>query len=472
MAQSYDAIVVGSGPNGLAASIELARQGRSTLLVEARDTVGGGLRTEEITLPGFRHDICAAAHPMAMSSPFFRGIPLQDYGLTWIHPDLPAAHPFDDGTAAVFDRSYEVTSDSLGRDRLAYRQFASGLLEDWEQTLDELLEPLHVPRRPGALARFGKVGIRSARGLAEDLFRGMHAKGLLAGMAAHSVMSLDQTGSAAMGIVLLLTGHARGWPIARGGSQGIADALAGHAASLGVEIRTGYEVRSLEDLPSSRLKLLDVTPRQVAGLAGNLLSVSYRDRLLKYQYGPGVFKMDWALAGPIPWEAPECRRAGTVHVGGTFDEIAAAEDQVLIGNHPINPFVLLVQPTLFDSSRAPAGKHTAWAYCHVPHGSDFNMAKRIEAQVERFAPGFRDLVLARRTMSPADLEEYNPNYVGGDILGGKTSLRRLLGWNGLGLSPYETPLRDVYLCSASTPPGSGVHGMCGLLAAQRALART
>ncbi len=472
MSELFDAVVVGSGPNGLAAAITLAQAGQRVLVYEAEDTIGGGLRSAEVTLPGFTHDICSAIHPLGISSPFFRGLALEDHGLEWIHPPAPVAHPFDDGTAAMLERSVGNTGRTLGRDASAYQRLMQPLVDDWDRLVGEILGPLPLPpRHPFALARFGLKAIRSAQGLAGSAFDGGRAKALFAGLAGHSILPLDRPVSAAFGLVLGAIAHAVGWPMARGGSQRIADAMAAHLRSLGGEIVTGTRVGSLDQLPPSRATLFDVTPRQLLQIAGDRLPAGYQRALGRYRYGPGVFKLDWALDGPIPWQATGCDRAGTVHLGATLPEIAASEKAVWQGQLPERPYVIVVQQTLFDPSRAPEGKHTGWAYCHVPNGSDFNMTERIEAQVERFAPGFRDLILARSVMGPAAMERHNANYVGGDINGGVQDMGQLFTRPTMQPSPYATPVKGLYLCSSSTPPGGGVHGMCGYHAAQLALKR-
>jgi phytoene dehydrogenase-like protein len=466
----YDAAVVGSGPNGLAAAITLAQAGWSVLVLEARDTIGGGTRSAELTLPGYIHDVCSAVHPLGAGSPFFRTLPLAEHGLEWIHPPVPLAHPFDDGTAAVLERSVEATGKTLGPDAAAYQKLMAPLVTDWDKLAADLLGPLRIPpRHPLALARFGWHAIPSARRLAERLFEDERARALFGGMAAHSMIPLDQPPTAAFGLVIGILGHAVGWPLPRGGSQRIADALACYLRSLGGEVVTGVRVQSLDELPPARAVLCDVTPRQLLRIAGQRLPAGYRRRLAGYRYGPGVFKVDWALDGPIPWQAVECRRAGTVHLGGTLEEMAAAERVVWRGAHPEKPYVLVVQPSLFDATRAPEGKHTAWAYCHVPNASTFDMTERIEAQIERFAPGFRDCILARSVKSAVEMEQYNPNYIGGDINGGVQDLRQLFTRPVFRLVPYSTPLKGLYICSSSTPPGGGVHGMCGYFAARAAL---
>jgi phytoene dehydrogenase-like protein len=465
----YDAVVVGAGPNGLAAAIALAREGKSVLLVEGAETIGGGSRSAELTLPGFVHDICSAIHPLAAYSSFFRSLPLHEHGLEWVQPSAPLAHPFDDGTAAVLERSIEATSRTLGKDAEAYRRLIAPLVHDWHRLTGSIMGPLRFPSHPIALARFGMKAILPARLLARVAFRGEQARALFAGMAAHSMLPLDQPPSAAFGLVLAALGHVAGWPVARGGSQMIANALGSYLRSLGGEIVTGETVTSLSDLPPSRAVLLDVTPHQVLHIAGDQLPPGYKRQLRHFRYGPGIFKLDIALDGPIPWRATECARTATVHLGGTLEEIASAERMVSKGKHPQRPFVLVAQQSLFDATRAPEGKHTVWAYCHVPNGSTFDMAERIEAQIERFAPGFRDLILARHAMSSTDVQRYNPNYIGGDINGGLQDLRQLFTRPTVGLTPYMTPAKGLYICSSSTPPGGGVHGLCGWEAARAVL---
>jgi phytoene dehydrogenase-like protein len=469
---AHDAIVVGSGPNGLAAAITLARAGRSVIVFEAADTVGGGSRSAELTLPGFVHDVCSAVHPLAVASPVFATLPLAEHGLQWVHPDIPLAHPLDDGTAVLLHRSVEATAEALGRDASAYRRLMTPLVRDWDKLASQLLGPLlRVPRHPMALARFGLRAMRSARGLAEGVFEGERARALFAGLAAHSILPLERPFTATFGLLLGAAGHAVGWPVARGGSQRIADALASYLRSLGGELVTGRRVDSLDELPPARAFFLDVTPAQVVRIAGQRLPRGYQRKLTRYRYGPAAFKVDFALDGPIPWKAEACGRAGTVHVGGTLAEIAKGERAVAKGEHPERPYVLVAQQSLFDPTRAPEGKHTVWAYCHIPNGSTVDMTERIEAQIERFAPGFRERVLARHVMSPADLEHYNENYIGGDIAGGAHDGLQLFLRPTVGMVPYATAARGVYICSSSTPPGAGVHGMCGYWAARAALRR-
>ncbi|MCY4653547.1 MAG: NAD(P)/FAD-dependent oxidoreductase [Dehalococcoidia bacterium] len=471
MAGRYDSVVVGSGPNGIAAAITIAQAGRSVLVLESADTPGGGARTAELTLPGFRHDVCSAMHPLAVGSPFLSTLPLAEHGLEWIHPRYPVAHPLDDGSAAVLERDVDATAANLGDDAESYRNLMSPFVRDWSRIAAGAMGPLRPPHNPIAMGRFGLKALRSARGLANSRLRTVQARALFAGIAAHSVTPLEFRASAAAGLILQVAGHAVGWPMPRGGAQSLTDAMVSYLQSLGGEVVTGVRVDSLDELPQASAVLLDVGARELGRISGDRLPTGYRRKLDAFRYGPGVFKIDWALAAPIPWTAAECGDAGTLHLGGTLEEIAAAEAAVWRGEHPERPFVLLAQPTMFDNTRAPSGKHIAWAYCHVPNGSDFDMTERIEAQVERFAPGFRDRVLACSVMSPSDVEAYNANYVGGDIGGGANTLHQLFARPVSAIAPYRTPIKGVYLCSASTPPGAGVHGMCGYWAARDALKR-
>jgi phytoene dehydrogenase-like protein len=468
---TYDAVVVGAGPNGLAAAVELARNGRSVAVLEAEDTVGGGARSAGLTLPGFVHDLGSAIHPIGYASPFFRSLPLEDHGLRWIHPPAPLAHPFDDGTAAMLERSTEDTGATLGADGEAYRKIMDPLAEDARRIVSTLTGSPRAPRHPLALATAVLRSLRPARGVAVDAFEGERARGLFAGNAAHSFLPLEKRPSALFALLLGTLGHSFGWPFPKGGSQKIADALVSYLMSLGGEIYTGFRVADVKDVPRTRAVLFDVTPRQLLEIAGEHFSEGYRKALKGYRYGPGVFKVDFALRGPIPWEAEECLRAGTVHLGGTLDEVSAGEAAVSRGEHPERPFVLLAQQSLFDQTRAPEGKHTVWAYCHVPNGSEVDMTGRIEAQIERFAPGFGERVLAKRVSGPAELEGQNANLVGGDVAGGSMDLRQLLARPMVRLNPYSTPARGLYICSSSTPPGGSVHGLCGYLAARAALGR-
>jgi phytoene dehydrogenase-like protein len=470
--QEYDAVVVGAGPNGLAAAITLAQARRSVLVLEAADSPGGGARSAPLTLPGFVHDICAAVHPLGVGSPFFRRLPLAAYGMEWVHSPAAVAHPFDDGTAAVLEGSTRLTAQGLGPDGRAYRALMDPLVAQWEPLYRDVLGPLvRWPRHPLLVARFGLRALLPTTWLVRRWFKGRRARALFAGMAAHATLPLRHSPSAAFGLVLGVAGHAVGWPVVRGGSGALIAALVAHLRALGGTLITGQRVDSLDELPRARAVLLDVTPRQLLRLAGPRLPAGYRRQLERFQYGLGTFKVDWALAAPIPWRAAACARAGTVHLGGTLEEIDAARQQEWAGGAAERPLVLLGQPTLFDTSRAPVGKHTAWAYCHLPNGSTMDLTDRIEAQIERFAPGFRSRILARHVMSAADLEAHNPNVVGGDIGGGEVTLRQLVFRPAVRVVPYTTPLRNVFLCSSSTPPGGGVHGMCGYHAARAALRR-
>jgi len=465
----YDAVIVGSGPNGFAAAITLARAGRKVLILEAKPIIGGGLRTSEDTLPGFHHDICATIHALGIASPFFRSVPLNDYGLEWIFPPSELAHPLDDGTAIVLERSIEATARQLGVDETTYKRLMLPLVDRCEQILYEFLGPLRFPRYPFTMILFGAFALFPANLLAKILFKNEGAQALFAGLSAHAIQPLDHLITASFALMLGILGHSSGWPLARGGSQNIANALATYFTSLGGEIVTDYEVKTLANMPSAPIKLFDVTPRQLLRIAGDALPVRYRNQLEGYRYGPGVFKIDFALSDPIPWRAEACARAGTVHLGGTLEEIRHSEYEIWHGHHPQQPLILLTQPTLFDRSRAPAGKHIAWAYCHVPHGSTEDMTAAIEGQIERFAPGFRDCILARHTRHAMAMEAYNPNYIGGDINGGVQDLRQLFTRPVLRAVPYSTPIEGVFICSSATPPGGGVHGMSGYFAAQAAL---
>jgi phytoene dehydrogenase-like protein len=466
----HDVVVVGSGPNGLAAAIVLAKAGRSVLVREAQPTIGGGTRTQELTLPGFRHDVCSAIHPMGIGSPFFRTLELDKHGLEWIHPPAPLAHPLDDGTAAVLERSTEATGETLDRfDATAWSRLMDPFARRWDELAEGTLGPLHVPRSPVLLARFGLLALQPARSLAQARFSGERARALWAGIAAHSLAPLDRSPTSAFALMLGIAGHAVGWPLPRGGSQAIADALVSVLRSLGGDVVAGQPVTDIDELDGKTV-IFDTAPSVMLRIAGSRFSSAYRDALGRFTHGPGSFKLDWALSAPIPWKAAACARAGTVHLGGTIAEIAASEAAPWRGQPPDKPYVLLAQPSLFDPTRAPAGQHTAWAYCHVPNGWTGDATAAIEAQVERFAPGFRDVVLARSVLGTVDLEKHNANLVGGDMGGGAATFggvffRPAAKWN-----PYATSDPSIWIASASTPPGAGVHGMCGFHAANAALA--
>ncbi len=465
----YDAIIVGSGPNGLAAAITLAREGLKVLVLEANKQPGGGARTSELTLPGYLHDVCSAIHPMGLASPFFKSVPLEEHGVEWIHPPAPLAHPLDDGTAAVLERSVDETAERLGEDANAYRRLFQPLVDGADRLYADLLGPFRIPRSPLLGLRFGLSALRSARGLASSCFRTEKARALFAGIAGHSVLPLDQMPSAAVGLMLGIAGHRVGWPLPKGGSQKITDALISYLKTLGGEVVTSQRVTNIDELPPAKAILLDVTPKQMLEMAGHRLPAGYMRQLQRYRYGAGVFKLDWALSQPIPWKAKECSRAATIHLGGTLEEIVVSERAPSRGEICDRPYVLVAQQSLFDPTRAPEGKQTGWAYCHVPHGSTVDMTQIIESQMERFAPGFRDCILARHAMSPAYFQEHNANYIGGDIGGGIQDFRQLFTRPAIRISPYTTPLKQLYIGSSSTPPGGGVHGMCGFHAAKAAL---
>jgi phytoene dehydrogenase-like protein len=469
--ERYDAVVVGAGPNGLAAAIEMARAGRSVLLLEAEDVVGGAARTLELTLPGFRHDAFSAIYPLGVGSPFMRTLPLTDHGLAWVQPPAALAHPLPDGRAAVLERELADMQNTLPRhDARAWAGALEPYVRRWNDLAEDALAPLRWPRHPFLMARFGLAGLRSLKGVANAWFEHDGARCLLGGCAAHTALPLHFAATASYGMVLAVTAHSVGWPLPRGGAGQLTLAMAEYLRSLGGEIRTGVRVRSLAELPPARSVLLDLTPRQVLAIAGSGLGAGrYRRALERYRYGPGVFKVDWALAGPIPWKDAECTRAATVHVVGAFTDLLRAEWHPWHGSHAASPFVLVGQPSIFDPTRAPEGRHTAWAYCHVPNGSAVDMTGAVEAQVERFAPGFRDLVLARSGMGPAALQRRDDNLQGGDINGGAADLAQLFFRPAAQIDPYRTPIPGVYLCSSSTPPSGGVHGMCGYHAARTAL---
>jgi phytoene dehydrogenase-like protein len=482
----FDAVIVGSGPNGLAAGVTLAESGRRVRIYEANDTIGGGARTSEVTLPGFKHDICSAIHPMAAASPFYKKLlpklaqsehiqsdfkQLESPPFKFIHPPIALAHPFEDGSAALVHRSISDTALTLEKDAQAYSRLMQPLVDRVDDILDDILGPFPLPpKHITSMMIFGLRGLYSAKGLADKWFRGNRARGLIAGLSGHSMLPLERYTSAAIGLVLGMLAHTTGWPIVRTGTQAFTDAISNYFISLGGEICTGQRIASLKELPPTKTILFDVTPKQLLKIAGDYLPNGYRRQLGKFRYGVGVYKIDYALSEPIPWKCEDCRSAGTLHLGGTFEEIANAERMVWKGEHPERPLILMAQQSLFDQTRAPDGKHTAWVYCHVPSYSTVDMTERIEAQIERFAPGFRDIILARKTFNSADMEEYNSNYVGGDINGGVSDLQQLFTRPVPSLNPYVTPAKGIYLCSSSTPPGGGVHGMCGYHAANAVLA--
>ncbi len=471
----YDAIVIGSGPNGLAAAIRLAQAGKAVLVIEGKDTIGGGTRTLELTLPGFQHDMCSAIHPLGLASPFLSSLPLAEHGLEWIHPDAPLAHALSPERVVLVEKSLEETAAGLGRDGRAYQRLYGPLVQRYRELMAEFLGPLPLPpRHPFLMSYFGIQALLPASLLAKLAFREAPARAIFAGEAGHAMLPLHAPATSAFGLMLGLLAHAVGWPMAKGGSQSIANAMAGYLQSLGGEIQTGWMVQTLGELPPARAILFDLTPRRVERLLGARLASGYRRQLERYRYGVGVCKVDWALSEPIPWKDPAAGRAATVHVGGTLEEIAQAEAQTWQGKQPEQPFVLLVQQSQFDSSRSPAGQHTAWAYCHVPHGSTVDVSASIEAQVERFAPGFREVILARKVHTALQMEAYNPNYIGGDINGGAQDLWQTFTRPVLRLNPYPIPVQGtnqrMYFCSSATPPGGGVHGMCGFHAAEQALA--
>jgi phytoene dehydrogenase-like protein len=453
----------------LAAAIQIARAGRSVLVLEAADSPGGGCRSAELTLPGFVHDVCSAIHPLAVASPFLRSMPLERLGVEIIHPEVPLAQPLDGGRAAILHRSVDDTAAALGPDARSYRRLMRPLVRDADRLVKELLGPLRFPHHPIALARFGLQGLLPATRLLNGRFDGEAAKALIGGAAAHAMLPLERSPTGAVGLLLTLLAHAVGWPVIGGGSQKLTDALVAYLRELGGEIRTGENVTSMARLAGARAVLFDTSPRQVVSIAGDELPRSYRKRLARYRHGPGVFKIDWALDGPVPWANAECGKAGTVHLGGTLEEMAVSERAPWEGKEPERPYVLVGQQSACDPSRAPEGKSTLWAYCHVPSDSTSDMTERIEAQIERFAPGFRDRILARHTFSPAEMETYNANYIGGDITGGVQDLRQTFTRPVARLNPYTTPNERIFICSASTPPGGGVHGMCGFHAAAAAL---
>jgi phytoene dehydrogenase-like protein len=462
----YDAVVVGAGPNGLSAAITLINEFKDVLLLESRETIGGGVRSAEVTLPNFIHDICSAVHPLAIFSPFFRQLDLHNYGLSWIQPEIPLAHPFEDGSALCLHRSLEITSDALGADVKAYKDLLAPFVENHEKILSDILAPLHFPKNPFLMGFFAMNGLRSIKCLVNKKFKREQTRALFAGLASHGMIPLDKPATAAFGIVLATLAHAIGWPIIKGGSQKLADALAGYFSHKGGEIVTGKTIHSFHDLPKAKYYFFDVTPRQLLTITELGLSERYRRKLAAFRYGPGVCKVDWALKEPIPWKVNICKKAGTIHLGNSYEEINSSLRHVGMGRMCSFPYLVIAQQSLFDPSRAPDGKHTAWAYCHVPHGSREDVADLIEDRIERYAPGFREVILDKSSMSAAAMEIYNPNYVGGDINGGVQDLGQLYTRPVMTLSPYRTSAKNIFICSSSTPPGGGVHGLCGYYAAQ------
>jgi phytoene dehydrogenase-like protein len=460
----YDAVVVGAGPNGLAAAITLGRQFNAVLLLEAAKTIGGGVRSSELTLPGFIHDVCSTVQPLSLASPFFQQLDLPQYGLDWIQPEIPLAHPFEDGSALFLHRSLDITAEAMGTDGKAYKKLLQPFVDDEQNLLADILRPFGFPASPFLMLRFAYHALHSLKNLVGTQFQCNRTQALFAGLAAHAMIPLEQAATAAFSIVLATLAHTVGWPIIRGGSQKLADALADCFRNGGGEIVTDRRITSLADLPKASSYFFDVTPRQLLQIEGLGLSEPYRNRLAGFRYGPGVYKMDWALNAPIPWKADICRKAGTVHLGGSLEEIAASIRDVHAGKVSSAPYIVLAQSSLFDFSRTPAGKHTVWAYCHVPHGSTADVSELMESRIERYAPGFRECILARHVFSAIGMEQYNANYVGGDINGGLQDLGQLYARPIASLHPYRTSEKNIYLCSSSTPPGGGVHGLCGYYA--------
>lgn len=466
---NLDAIIIGSGPNGLAAAIELARNGKKVRVVEASKTIGGGTRTAELTLPNFHHDYCSAAHPMGVLSPYLKTLPLEKYGLEWIYPKASVAHPLDDEPAIILSKSIEETANNLGVDGKRWKKLFEYFVKNGDHLLADSLKPLGIPKHPFLLARFGLNALWPATTFAKAKFKGKRAKALFAGCAGHSVLPLDFYFTSALGMMFSLTAHLVDWPVAKGGSASITKAMAAYFKDLGGEIQTEFLVKHLKELPAAKAYLFDTDPKQLAEIAGDELPNSYKKRLLKYNYGPGAFKVDWALDGPIPWKDPRCLDASTVHIGGTMEEIAKSERMAWEGKHCDQPYLILCQQSQFDPTRAPAGKHTGYAYCHVPHGSTKDMTDAIENQIERFAPGFKELILAKHKTNSANFYQYNPNYFGGAITGGAADISQLFTRPVARLDPYATPNPKLFICSAATPPGGGVHGMCGYWAARSVL---
>jgi len=468
MDATYDAVVVGSGPNGLSAAIVLQKHGLNVLLIEGKETIGGGMRTMELTLPGFKHDVCSAIHPMAAAAPFFKTLPLEEYGLEYIHPLTPAGHPLPDGTVASLHRSLSETADQLGRDRETYINLLKPLVEHWEGLSSDFLSPLKIPSNPIKLARFGLSALQPATMLAKK-FKETKTRALWAGMAAHGIQPLTNITTSAIGMVLMAAGHHVGWPMLKGGSQSLANALADYFEFLGGKIEKGKMITDFGQIPDAKMVMFDLSPKNLLKIAGGKFSSLYRWQLNRYRYGMGVFKMDFALSQPIPWKSKELKGAGTVHLGGTLEDISNSERLTWEGKYTDNPYVLLAQQSLFDTTRSPEGFHTGWAYCHVPSGSEVDMSTVIENQIEKYAPGFKETIIGKHTFNTKEIEDYNPNYIGGDINSGVQDWSQLFTRPAVRISPYRTSNKNIYICSASTPPGGGVHGMGGYYAAKRAI---
>lgn len=469
MQNKYDAVVVGSGPNGLSAAIALAQRGERTLVIEGAESIGGGTRTDELTLPGFHHDFCSAVHPTGILSPFWQQLPLDQFGLEWIPSKASVAHPLDEEEAVLLTQSVEETMTNLGPDGAAWARMVKPFVRRADELLADSLKPLGIPKSPFLLAKFGLKALWPATTLAKWSFKGHRAQALFAGCAAHSVLPLDMPFSSAIGLMFAVMGHVENWPVAKGGSQAIALALASYFESLGGEIVVNTWIKNFDQLPAAKRYFFDTDPKQLANIAGAELPASYRRRLQRYNYGPGVFKVDYALNGSIPWRDPRCLQASTVHVGGTLAEIATSEKDAWKGRDCDRPFIMVCQQSEFDTGRAPEGQHTGYAYCHVPHASTRDWTPYIEDQIERFAPGFKDKILAKKTTTPQDFQAYNPNYVGGAITGGAADITQLFTRPVARINPYSTPNPKIFICSASTPPGGGVHGMCGYHAVRLAL---
>jgi phytoene dehydrogenase-like protein len=465
----YDAVVIGGGPNGLAAAITLQRAGAAVKIFEAKDTIGGGMRSAELTLPGFIHDVCSAIHPMAIESPFFSQLPLRDFGLKGIFPQYSLAHPFEDGEGVILANSIDQTACYLGKDDKSYKKLMVPLVDNWPDFNKNILGPLSIPRNPLPLARFGIKALLPADKFCNYFFKEAKAKALIAGCAAHSLLPLDHLATSAIGLVLALTGHRRGWGLPEGGTQQLANALCNYFKSLGGEIEVNAEIKNINDIPQAKVIIFDTSPTQLVEIAGERLSEQYKKSLSRFKLGWGVYKVDFALSEPVPWKFKFAQRAGTLHLGGKMEEIMESEKAVSEGRVSENPFVLYAQQSMFDKTRAPEGKQTGWAYCHVPNGYSQNVRELIIKQIEKYAPGFREIILSMHTFSPSDYQAYNSNYIGGDINGGSQDITQIFSRPVLSLSPYRTSAKGIYLCSSSTPPGGGVHGMCGFHAAKRAL---